>query len=81
MKFTIEIETDNAAFHAESCDESDTCGQTGGTCEAHCALEIRRILNNVCQHLDDHDGTGGGRIRLRDYNGNTIGTAGWEGTQ
>lgn len=62
MKFTLEIDCDNASFGG--------IGPIG---------EVRRILIDLTRDMQYLEGTGeAGRqapIRLRDYNGNTVGSA------
>jgi len=78
MKFTVEIEAENAAFHGDQCDDSGRCTTHGGVCEEVCAEEIRTLLTAVCSHMERKGGTGGGRIRINDTNGNVVGSAGWK---
>jgi len=72
-RFTLDITTDNAAFHAEGCHCDD--GLRDRCFEAK-SREIRRILRRICQQLDD------GFVdfpKIFDANGNGVGRAGFQG--
>lgn len=69
MKFKLEISTDGAAFHSENCRCDD--GSPNG-CESERSREVRRLLRNASQKLDDGHLSG----LLRDHNGNRVGV--WE---
>jgi hypothetical protein len=60
MRFYVEIEMDNDAFGDESEDENDY------------SHELARILRELAKKVGDGDGCG----RIRDINGNTVGSFG-----
>jgi len=85
-RFFLNIQTDNAAFHAEDCKcNAEECGEdcddfncdcTGATtanCESTKSHEIRRLLNDICQKLDDGYVAG----FPYDFNGNKVGEWGF----
>ena len=66
MKFTVQIEMENAAFEAD-----EPAG--GGRCP-----ELARILAGVASRVAEGWGSygwGSTPVRLRDINGNVVGTA------
>jgi hypothetical protein len=60
MRFTLEIQCDNSAFHA--CDEGDSDDVARN-------IEVGRLLHRAAEYLDR-----GMERRLIDSNGNTVGS-------
>ena len=64
MIYQVRIETGNAAFHNDLTGEPDP------------GPELARILRSLADRVEDmHPGDLGEPIRLRDINGNKVGTA------
>ena len=61
--FRIEIDTENDAFAANDGDAT---------------IEVARILRELADDVERHGGPGSGKHRIRDLNGNTVGTYHWE---
>ena len=70
MKFEIKINCDNAAFHDEECECDE--GKTTNCAEAR-SLEVRRLVRDIEQKLDDGYTAG----FPFDFNGNKVGKWGF----
>jgi len=67
MKFKLKIECEGSAFHNEDCPD------TNGCCPDARNREVRRILNRLCDGLEDAHRTD--FPKLYDQNGNNTGSA------